>query len=198
MKNWIRVTLVSSVLIGGTALLSHQLLREFDEALNNLSASYSAIASMPSVSPSEKRDGEQGATTTPENLSTSATSTDVHASFTFPKKGGDLYSDCTYPIGLQSSSTIDSLEIALVDAGTREVAGPIASGLAKESNIEPGSQTLAWKVGMVWPGEYFILISNINGVTTETQSEYFLIHEISEDVSTSTREAMCKETGGVL
>ena len=97
---------------------------------------------------------------------------------------------------MQSSTTIHSLETALVDAGTRETTGPIASGLARENKIEPNSQSLDWKVGVVWPGEYFILISKINGVEIETKSKFFMIHEIPEGISTSERESMCKKSNG--
>lgn len=217
MKNWIRVALISFTLVGGTAFFAHQSLNQFDNALANLSASYIAIANTPPISFSDKTSGEQISTTTPETASTttqeiastttlkiasasatsSATATDIKLSFVFPKKN-EVYIGCTYKIPLQSSTTIQSLEAALVDSNTGETIGPIASGLAKVNKIKPDSQSLHWKVGVVWPGEYHILLSKINGVETGIKSKFFILYKIPEDISASERGKICKESGGSL
>mgnify|MGYP001558495791 CR=1 FL=1 len=225
MKNWIRVASVFSVLVGSTALFGYWSLNQFDNALNNLSASYIAVTNTPLTSFSDKTNEEQIltaaleitstttpeviSTTTPEAISTSATSTpsetpfltgstDLKLSFVFPKNNNEFYIGCTYQISLQSSTTIHSFGVALVDAGTEEAAGPIASGLARENKIEPDSQSFNWKVGEVWPGEYFISMSKVNGVEMKTKSEYFTIHKMPQDISVSERENMCKGSGGLL
>ena len=125
-----------------------------------------------------------------------ATSIDLEPSFTFPQKGGRVYIGCTYPVSWQSSAKINSLGTVLVDAGARKSIDPTASGLAKESVIETDSQNLNWKVGMVWPGEYYIKVSNINGVDLETRSEVFTISRIPKGTSADEREKICKESDG--
>lgn len=95
---------------------------------------------------------------------------------------------------MQASTTIRSFESALVDAGTGEAAGPIASGLAKENVIKGDSQSLDWKVGVVWPGEYYIKVSNANGVDLEKKSGVFTISKIPENINADEREKICKDT----
>lgn len=130
------------------------------------------------------------------SLSTDA-STDLGLSFIFPQKGGGVYIGCTYPISWQSSTTINSLKTALVDAGTGESMGPIASGLAKESVIETDSQNLNWKVGAVWPGKYYIKVLKINGADAEMRSTVFTINKINnipKGIDADEREKICKES----
>jgi hypothetical protein len=217
MKNWVRVAAISSVLIGGTVFFAYQSLNQFNSTLNNLSASYIAIAvaNTRSLALSDKMNREQISTTTletistttPQDISTSspiiistaATSTEVKLSLVFPPKSNDVYTGCTYQIPLQSSTTIRSLKTALIDAGTRETIGPIASGLAKEDiNIEKGSQNLKWKIGAVWSGTYYIKVSNINGTAAEIQSKVFQINKMSADITTDEQKNICKKSGGLL
>ncbi len=196
MKSWMRITSVVLLLVGGTAFFGYHSLSQFNDALDNVAASYIAIANTPSIHV-DKTHGEDGATTTPESIA-AATSTDLRVMFAYPKKNDDLYGGCTYQISLQSSSTIQSLESVLVDAGTREAVGPIASGLAKENKIELKTQELAWKVGSVWPGEYVISIAKINDIELKAESAVFEIHAMPEGLKASERGKMCKESGGVL
>lgn len=189
-----RIIIAVFVLIGGTVFFGYWSMNQFDNAFDNLSASYVAsVLSAPS--PSEIND-EQISTTSPEISGVLATSTDLELSFTFPQKGNEVYIGCTYLISWQSSTTISSLETALFDAGTRESTGPIASGLAKENTIEKGSQNLKWKIGNVWPGEYYIKVSKINEVESEFRSKVFEINKMSEDVGVYEKENICKESGG--
>ncbi len=194
MKNWIRIILACFVLLGGTALFAYQSLNQFNNALDNLSASVLTIANTPPIPFSDKTNKEQISTTTPETTSTSATSTDLKLSFIFPQKGSEVYIGCTYQLSFQSSTIIRSLETALIDAVTIETVEPIASGLARENKIEPNSQSLNWKVGVVWPGEYYIKVSNINGVDLENKSKVFTISKMPKGISADEREKICKES----
>lgn len=214
MKNGLRIVSIISVLIGGTALFGYNTLGQINASLDNLSASYAAIASMPAISvPSRTHAGEVSSTTpdgtsttTPEGVSTTTPAgtsvptnpADLKLSLVFPNSGGKLYAGCTYALSLQSSTTITSLSPTLIDAGTKEAVGPIASGLAKEYKIRPDSQTLAWRVGAVWQGEYFISMSHINGTEKEVQSKYFMIQNMPDSITVSQRENLCKESGGSL
>lgn len=101
---------------------------------------------------------------TQEITPASAIPTDLNLSFVFPKKTSEVYNGCTYQISFQSSAAIGSLATALIDAGAKEPVDPIKSGLAKENEIAPNSQSFDWKVGAVWPGEYYIKVTDIKGV----------------------------------
>jgi len=123
---------------------------------------------------------------------------DSELHFGFLEDNYDVYTGCTYQISWSPSTTIKSFGAALVDGGTKEISGPVASGLAKENYVEPNSRGMAWKVGVVWPGDYFISIPKINGVETKIQSEYFSVKRFPVDISVSEKENMCKESGGAL
>src|SRR3989344_3728279 len=115
MKNWIRIFLVCFALVGGTAFFVYQSLNQFNNALDNLSASSAssfATAKIPPIPFSDKTSKEQIPTSTPEIISSSATSTksiDLKPSFIFPKKDSEVYIGCTYQLSFQSSTTISSL-----------------------------------------------------------------------------------------
>ncbi len=206
MKNWMRIVLVCCVLVGGTAFFAYQSLNQFNIALDDISAYSFAIAK---ISPipfsdkikkeqipiSDKINKEQTPTTTPEIIGTSATSTDLELSFIFPQKNNEIYIGCTYQLSFQSSATISSLETALIDAGSRKTIEPIESGLASENKIKPNSQSLDWKVGWVWPGEYYIK-SNINDVVV--RSKVFTIKNIPKDINAEERKKICKESRSLL
>jgi len=85
---------------------------------------------------------------------------------------------------------------ALIDAGSRETIEPVISGLAKENEIEPNSQSLAWKVGAIWPGEYYIKISKLDGFVL--RSGVFTIKKTPENINIDQREKICKESGGLF
>lgn len=210
MKSWVRATLISFVLVGGTVFFAYHSLNELNNTLDNISAAYIAIANTRAVSLSNKTNGGisittpetasttevTSATTTPEAISAAAALTSVKLSFVFPQKSNEVYVGCTYQIPLQASTTIRSLGAALIDADTREAVGPIASGLAKVTKIESDAQSLDWKVGAVWPGEYFILISKVNDIEIETKSKFFMIRAMPKDISASKRGTICKESDG--
>lgn len=218
MNNWKRIILVIFILIGGVTFFRYWSVNQFNQVFNNLSDLY--VANTYSVYPSFKQNAEL-ASTSPEisvelatsteiipaitSTTTNATTTPVTAtpanlelSFTFPQKGDGVYIDCTYPISWQSSTTINSLETALIDAGTKESMGPIASGLAKENTIEKDLQNLNWKIGNVWPGEYYIKVLKINDIKTEFRSNVFEINKMSKNISANEKENICKGSGGLF
>jgi len=207
MKNWKRIILVVFVFVGSATFFGYWSVSQFNETLDSLDASY--VASTNSVyeylrqasTSSEiseelatSTDNAGLASTSPEISGEFATSTDAELSFTFPQEGDGVYMECVYKVSWQSLPTINSLEIVLVDAGTRETAGPIASGLAKENTIDKDLQNLEWKVGNVWPGSYYIKVSKINGIDTEFRSDVFEINKIPENISASEKENICKES----
>ncbi len=207
-----RIALVVLVLIGGTLSFGFWSFRQFEHAFENLSvANFAGILQTYSSFKFNQRaelistsseifvgfatSTDLGlASTSPETPVTIATSTDLQLSFTFPRRGDEVYIGCTYPISWQSSVLIFSLEAVLVDAGTRESMGPIASGLARESTIEKESQNLTWKVGSVWPGAYYIKIMKINDVEAEFRSKVFEIHEMPEGIGEDEKINICRES----
>lgn len=193
MKSWIRIAIVVLVLIGGTASFSYWSVNQFENAFDTLSDSY--VANVSSVYLSFKQDAES-ASTSPEIAGALATSTDPEVSFVFPIKSDKAYIGCTYSISWQSSTTVNSLETALIDAGTSEAVGEKTGGLAKEHTIEKDSQNLNWKVGSVSPGAYYIKISKMNGVEAEFKSKAFVISETSKGTTVSEQKNLCKESGG--
>lgn len=172
MPNWKRITLVVFVLIGGTMAFGYWSFYQFNSALSDLETTLTANMLLVSSS--------------------------LGLSFNFPKKGDEVYIGCTYPISWQSSTTINSLVTVLVDAGARESIDPIASGLAKESVIETDPQNLNWKVGFVWPGEYYIKVLKINDADVEIRSEVFTINNMPKGINTDEREKICKKSGGLF
>lgn len=176
-------------------------INQFDSVFDNLSAPYVANILTASsfkkdaylVSTSPEISGELATSTS----SGQATTTPPELSFTFPQKDTGVYIGCTYPISWQSSTTIISLETALIDAGTRESVGPIASGLAKENTIEKDSQNLKWKVGTVWPGKYYIKISKVNNINAENQSGVFKVNKMPKRIGEEEKTDICQSSGGV-
>ena len=82
------------------------------------------------------------------------------------------------------------MDFSLVDAGTREVIGPITGGIPKNikgDNIE----NFNWKVGTVWPGRYYLLAANINNATLEKRSAVFNIKEASSGVDENNTVNQC-------
>lgn len=207
MKNWIRIFLVCFILVGGTAFFAYQLLNQFNNAFDDISASSLAAASTPPILFSDKKNKEQPPTTipettqisTPEIISTSSISTGLEPPFIFPKENNEVYIGCRYELfSFQPSTAVRSLRAVLVDAGAIEIVEPIASGLVRENKIEPNSQSLDWKVGEVLPGEYYIKASSINGVDLENRSKVFRISRMPKDISADEREKICKDSGGSL
>lgn len=195
MSNWKRISLIIFVLIGGTVAFGYWSINQFNLAFNSLDTSY--LASTHEAYSSLKREVNL-ASTSPQVSEISASSTDMEVSFSFPKKGFNIYSGCTYEIPLQSSTTLASLEASLVDRGTKDLIDTTKSGLAKEIKIESDSSNFKWKVGSVWPGEYYIQTSKINGSDIQTKSEIFLINRMPEDIDVPAQKEICNKSNGIL
>lgn len=113
-------------------------------------------------------------------------------SFTFPTEGEELYIGCGYQVTWETATTtstssvaVTSLDIALVDAGTKEVMGPIASGLSGTST-EEGLAYLDWTIGDVWVGEYYLLVSKVNEQEISKESGVFTIQKIPKGKESKT------------
>lgn len=207
MRTWQRIILVSFVLIGGAASFGYWSINQFNSVFDELSVSDIANTVVVFSSKKEVENvpalSETSATSTPEvvfDLTATTTpeilASDIEFIFTFPQKDTEVYIGCTYIVSWQSSTEISSLETVLVDSGTKEVAGSIASGLAKENKIESDSQNLNWKVGDIWPGSYYIKTSKINDEKVGFVSKVFEINKMSESISTGEKEKVCKGSGG--
>ena len=194
MKDWKRIFLFVFVLLGAALSFRYWSLNQFDDVFDSLIASSAVV--IPPIDPRS----------TVSETSTLASSTpptdqnDLDSTFQliFSPKKDAVYVGCTYEISWLASTTIKSLETALIDVGTREPTGPVASGISKENIPDDDSQSLKWKVGVVWPGEYFISISNVNGVVTDERSRKFIINEIPDGSGEKERKNLCEETGGNL
>jgi hypothetical protein len=212
MKDWKRIFLVVSLLIGATLTFGNWSLNRFNDVFDSIMAT-PVVITIP-VS-SRLQEVETSTSTTmitasSTNATSTATSTassttqlvlndlDTNFELIFSPAKGAVYVGCTYEISWTASTTINSLSTALIDAGTGKPTGPIASRLAKENIIAVPSQNLKWKVGVVWPGEYYISISSVNGVDFDTKSKKFLIMEIPSGLAVEAKNNLCEETGGVL
>ena len=109
--------------------------------------------------------------------------------FVFPKSGSNVYQGCNYKVSWLGSST-KSVDFSLVDAGTREVIGPVTGGIPKNISGE-SIENFDWKVGTVWPGRYYLLASNINNATIEKRSAVFNINEVPSDTSKEDIAKLC-------
>ncbi|MBU1348872.1 hypothetical protein KJ781_02290 [Patescibacteria group bacterium] len=209
MKHSIRVFLICLVLVGGTAIFAYELLNKFNVVFDDLSASGYAMALQP-IPTVDKADTEQVPTSTSETIPATATSTDLVIStdiatstdltfsFIFPKQDSALYFGCTYKLSFESSTTVHSLATAVIDAGTLDTVEQVASGLAMEHEIEPNTQSVDWKVGVAWPGEYSISASNINGTGSgKSYSAIFTIKMMPKGISAIERLKICEESNSL-
>jgi len=214
MKGLKRITLVILVLVGGVAFFGYWSINQFNQAFDNLSTVYLADAPPAYSYLKQKRElastspeflGEMAsstdvglASTSPKLSTASATSTDPKLSLNFPQKDTKVYIGCIYPITWQSATAITSFSAILVDAGTKETLGPNTSGLAKENSVMEKRQILDWKIGNVWPGAYYIKLSNINGGDSVSRSKSFIISKMPENLSTDEQSDICEESGGIF
>jgi hypothetical protein len=197
MTNWKRVTFVVFVLVGGITAFGYWSFNQFNNTLSSLETTLTANMLL-GFSSLEKKTELTSISPEAEVSTIDSISTNLELSFDFPKKGDGVYISCTYPISWQSSTAINLLETVLVDAGTSESVGPIASGLAKENIIEKDLQNLNWKVGAIWPGAYYIKVLKINDTDTEIKSNVFTIDKIPQGANNDERKKICKESGGLF
>ena len=164
MGSWKYITLIVLLLVGCTLFFRQWSLHQFDVAFKTFDVSYNELAS--SIAATN--------TIIVSNATSTQSAETPDMTLTFPQKGNVLYVGCNYTVTWNATSSITALEIALVDAGTRKPSGPKTSGLSSTSS--PAQiESLHWKVGNVWPGNYFIAISSINGNTVDKKSDVFTI-----------------------
>ncbi len=205
MSGWKYISIVVLILLGGVMYFGYWALSQYNLALDTygasyaqLSASFAAYTKAVSGRTATTTDVSEISTTTPPISGSEIATTTPDISLAFPTTGNDVYIGCSYKIAWQASTTIQSLKVALIDVGTQEASGPIASGLAKENTIEKDSQNLKWKVGVVLPGAYYIKVSNINNIAVEIQSKVFEINKMPVDINTNEQKNICKKSGGLL
>lgn len=221
MKGWIRIALITVVLIGSASLFGYWSVNQLNATFNTVSATY--LQNTSSVYLSLKHGNAESASTSPETAVSTATSTDLQQNaesastspklfvsiatstdpkisfiFPFPQKDAEVYIGCIYPISWQASTTIRSFRAELVDAVTRDTLEPKTSGLTKENTIEKGTQNLDWGVEAVRLGSYYIKISKVNAGTAVARSGVFMINKMSGGISANERENICKESGGLF
>src|ERR1035437_3392175 len=119
MKTVGRIIIVSGLLIGGTFAFRFWALQEFnftlDTMLANVAKSSTVFVSarvLPTIATSTST-----ATSTASTTIELATSTSVFTGlrFVFPTGKSHLYQGCSYIVTWQSSSTIETMNISLVD-----------------------------------------------------------------------------------
>lgn len=174
MKDNKRIVFFVTLLIGGTLTFGFWSLYHFNKVFSNLDE-----LSRDGVVYKTQKNIIASTTLNTDLSTTTIVSEDVGFKFIFPENKTDVYKGCQYKISWKSLSKINYIELSLVDAGTKEVIGPIAGGVPKNLS---GSDLLdfSWKVGNVWPGEYYILISNINNNPVREKTKIINIKEIPE------------------
>lgn len=192
MSNYRRISFIVFVLVGGAISFGYWSVSEFDTAFQNIDQSLASTHEAYDFL--KQRNEEKIIQTEPEEVA--ATSTNIELSFIFPEKGANLYIGCTYDLNFISSSTISYIDATLFDAGNKKEIIDSSSGLNEENNIQKDFQNIKWKVGAVWPGEYYIQTSKINGSDIQTKSEIFLINRMPEDIDVPAQKEICKNSNG--
>jgi hypothetical protein len=196
IKNWIRIVLVFTGLIGSTAAFGYWTLNQFNQVFDNLGASYIAIADASPISLfDEANEGKVSITLLKTASNLLATTTSSEFNLLFPQKGKEVYADCTYMVPWQSTTT-NLIEIALVDAGTKMPVESRYSGLAREYVVEDDSQNFKWRVGAVWPGEYYLSVSKIDGVDQKMESNIFKLNRMPANLDKAEVADICLEANG--
>lgn len=190
MKNAIRIIIISCVLVGGAYGARTILLKEFQYALQPVDEAFSRASVAQTVIAFSQRESVSTTTspyTGPHNFS-----------FEFPGKNKTLYEGCTYPLAWIASTTITSMNLSLVDAGTGTSVDEGVSGIQYDVRGEDLRGVL-WKVGArVWPGQYFLKLESLNGTTTQEKSYRFMVGTLQGYTTASEQERLCTESGGVI
>jgi hypothetical protein len=196
MGYWKRILIVTCCLVGGAGCFYYWSLGQFNQAFSQLDVAYnsSALVVAPEIAPIVTDTATSTASTTMA-VSTSPVGIISDIFFTFPVRGKTVYSGCTYDVAWTASSTVNSIDLSLVDAGTQKSLGPVTSGIT--AHIADKRITgMQWKVGTVWPGNYYIGISQLNGTEVKMRSPKFIIEAIPDDVDVAQRADYCSQTGG--
>lgn len=200
MQNWKYISIIVLLLLGAASFFGYWGVNQYKLALDAYDASYSQLSA--SIATHTKIILDRTTATNTDISGTATTSPDI--SLIFPPTGDDVYSGCSYKITWETSTTtasstpIKSLDVALIDAETQEAMGQIASGLLKRYELEPDSQSLDWKVGVVLPGEYFILVSQIDSLEEDVKSKHFAVQQMPKSINADEQKNICKESGGLF
>jgi hypothetical protein len=209
-----RIIAVSIVLVGSAVIFRFWSLGQFNGALDQMTAAVAnsntvtvaAIVAPPvpaapvvAVASTSTSISTSTASTIIAISTTTTTSTDAQPTLTFifPDNTSQLYNGCTYPVTWQSSTTVDTLGITLVDAGSQKNIGPANSGLAATTTVIATS-SFPWKVSVTWPGKYYISIFGINGIDTKARSRIFHANAFPANTSHSDKQSFCQDSGGNL
>lgn len=197
MKNFLRISLFVCVLVGGAFASKIWATREFTAAFRPLDEVFE-----PTVP--EGATDQAAAAIFSQDVQNASTTVEMvgedNFSFVFPAKGALLYQGCTYPVSWTASTTIRSIGLSLVDAGTRNLVSAAQSGIPEENKTNMDMfKKLSWKVGIrVWPGQYFLELTSLNASSTSEKSYRFEVDVIPEGISEEELQALCKNTGGTL
>jgi hypothetical protein len=206
MKEAKRIILIIILLVGGAMIFRFWALSQFDKTLDSPKKEANFNGVIKKIFPEEKKVSEleikKELETPSENQiiennlplleETEPIEKELNLSFVFPVKENNVFIGCKYNVVWRSEIPSDKLKFSLVDAGMRKELGPITSGIPK-TLTEVKVQSLEWKVGNVWPGRYYILISDINDEYTKKRSGVFNIKKISEGTSPDLVADFCKK-----
>jgi hypothetical protein len=176
MSNTKRIVIITLIFIGGTSIFASWAYYNFNLAFSDIDKLLVTKTDNKASALSYKF-GTTTPAQTPVVATTSPKTEALEFEFTFPTKAVDLYEGCKYKIEWTSSQKIDSISISLLDAGTRESMGPNTAGIPKTITGDD-LNSYEWKVGKVWPGEYLLLATELNGQKINERSYKFIINEI--------------------
>ncbi len=210
-----RIFIVTIVLLGGVSLFGLWSYNQINVAFDSVTSLRPQIASVVSVVKKIEPEGviQIATTTVLENVNaTSSTSalqststvvgtttedSNLNMSFVYPVVKSELYQGCTYQITWTTKNNIKNVDMALVDGGSQKKITSGTSGLSTLIVLN-NEKTLMWKVGNVWPGKYFFLVSGINDIVVKIKSFAFNVNSMPDKASVSQKKAFCQEAGGDL
>ena len=201
MKHTLRIIFFSIVLMGGALYFGYWAHNRFNQAFTDIDTAtttvvahsvvaHASIPTLPTPQATPKPDistPAQPETPKPTAVVLPKESTKDFA-FTAPTKGMTLYQGCTYTIAW--SPEVSTVAMALVDAGTREHMGPVTSGIPK-TVTGAAKKSIEWKVGSVWPGQYYILTASINDAAKVVKSGTFDIESIPKTMTPEQAKSLC-------
>ena len=187
MTNTKRILFIITIFIGGALFFAFWAINNFNVEISNIEK-----LSESNITHQVSQNKEDVGTTT-ENVLASAISTssneiiqdikldtgEPNFKFSFPTTTIDVYKGCKYKIFWTSAININSISLSLIDAGNKKLIGPVVSGIPKNIS-DKNSQSLEWKVGNIWPGKYYILVSEINEKSLIEKSSIINVNEIPD------------------
>lgn len=211
MKNAKRIILVTILLIGGTLIFGYWSLRQFDLVFNNTTET-SITKSIFSIFSKDKKnevkdetneefpapivqDVEESPLVIETNIITNQEESEereLNLTFFSPVKENNFFIGCKYNIIWRSEVASDQLVFSLVDAGMRKKVSTFKSGMPENTTIT-NAKSLEWKVGDVWPGRYYVLISGASDEYLKKRSEVFEIKQIPQGTSPNLIADFCKK-----